>query len=233
MESDIGEIKAGIVVTALLEYFEEIFVSRRVTKEGGVIYQVEGPLGSLCGFRVEGDKVIFTPDSKFGDKEKEIKEIIAKRAGVIEYAPPPVMEKPIREEPPVPVEEMVTRRERAPEPEISETSRPIIPSTLGIAEGLDTAPGGVLEFEDGVFEILTEQQPIPSTSYMVSLGKYKSEWAVAVTRGKKVIGVEKLSALDTNVIIGAIQKIIVIPLFSPYAVSRAVGRLLEEVKSKK
>ncbi len=232
MGNEIGEIKAGIVLTAILEFFEEIFVSRKVTKDGAVIYQVEGPLGSLCSFKVEEDKVIFTQDSKFGGRENEIKELIAKRAGLIEYAPPPLIEKTFKEEPAIPVESVIRKREIELELVLTET-KPIIPSTPGIAEGLDTAPGGVLDYEGTPFQILTEQQPIPSTSYTVSLGKYKNEWAVAVTRGKKVIGVERLSTLDTNVIIGAIQKIIVIPLFSPYAVSRAVGRLLEEVKSKK
>ncbi len=232
MDNEIGEIKAGIILTVILEYFKEIFVSRKTTKEGVIVYQVEEPSGPLCSFRVEGDKVTFTPESKFGGKEKEIKELILKRTGLVEYAPPPLTEKPVKEEPVIPVESVIKKREI--EPEIPEfESRPIIPSTPGIAEGLDTIPGRVLDFEGEPFQILTEQQPIPSTSYMVSLGKYKNDWAVAVTRGRKIIGVEKLSALDTNVIIGAIQKIIVIPLFSPYAVSRAVGRLLEEVKARK
>ncbi|WEU40147.1 MAG: hypothetical protein OdinLCB4_006660 [Candidatus Odinarchaeum yellowstonii] len=232
MSSEIGEIKAGITLTAILELFDEIFVGRKVTKEGLVIYQVEGPSEPICAFRVEGDKIVFTPESKFGGKEKEIKELIEKRVGLIEYAPQPLIEKPVKEQLFIPVEDAIKREEIEPELSSKET-KPIIPSTPGIAECVDTVPGSILDFEGSPFQILTEQQPIPSTSYMVSLGKYKNEWAVAVTRGRKVIGVEKISALETNVIIGAIQKIIVIPLFSPYAVSRAVGRLLEEVKSKK
>lgn len=230
MSSEIGEIKAGIVLTALLEHFSEIFVSRYCSREGEVKYQVEGSLGPLCAFRVEGDKVIFSPESSFGNKEKEVKELIARRVGRVEYTPRQ-LEVQEAEEELKPLNEPVFSRgahvSEPPEPVVS-----VIPSTPGIADGLDAAPGTVLDVEGVDFQMATNQQPIPSTSYMASLGKFQNNWAVAITRGKKVIGVEKIPSLDSNIIIGAIQKIIVIPLFSPYAVSRAVGRLLEEVKAK-
>ncbi|MHA1409836.1 MAG: hypothetical protein ACTSQY_05965 [Candidatus Odinarchaeia archaeon] len=224
MNSEKGEIKAGIVITSLLKFFSELFVSRMKTREGEIKYQVDGPEGTLCKFRVVGDKVIFLPESTFGGKEDDVKNLIEKRVSNVQFTPA-IVEKPIATKEisePAPVENSSTV-------EPTEVSRPVIPNAPGLIDNIDRTEIKTIECEGRTYELKTTQVPIPSTSYMVALGTAQNNWVVVVTRGRKVIGVERIPSLDPNVINGAIQKIIVIPLFSPYAVSRSVQKLINQV----
>ncbi|MHA1238039.1 MAG: hypothetical protein ACTSSJ_02115 [Candidatus Odinarchaeia archaeon] len=227
---NIGEIKAGIVINAILKVTPEIYVYRK--KEGDfVLYEIKRDEEPVCSFKVEGDRIIFVTKPQLGDKTNEIRESISKAIEFLSARFKPVEEKV------EPVEEIKIAEEpeevAEPVPSAPISRGTVIPSAPGLTDSVSLESGGEVEFEGEKITLITSTVPIPSTSYVAGIGKSNGKFYIAVLRGKKVIGIEPISSLESNYIIGAIQKIIIIPLFSPYAISKAVTRLINQVKGVK
>ena len=217
-----GEVKAGIVISSILKEFPELYISREKDSSGAVKYRVESPEASLCEFTISNEDIKIASDSSFGGGEKEsaIRNQIESLLNTLKI-PSETIElpdpKPVAVSTPFVQAESVAKPSPAPAP-TAPTAEPAVPATKPLdVDGVQFAP-------------VTGLVPIPSTSYVAQVGKIGDSWAVGVFRGRRNIGIEKVSGLQRNILVGAMQKIIVIPLFSPYAMSRAVDRLIKMAK---
>jgi len=230
-----GEIKAGIVITSILKEFPELYISRKSDQSGAVKYRVESPETSLCEFAITDEEVKITSDSSFGggEKEREIRNQINSLLKALKI-PSETIEMPVAQPAAVSAQTGQAKSTAAP----TATPTPVTPSPVAPAHPTpapEPTASGVKPINiDGVqFLPITGLVPIPSTSYVAQLGQVGESWAVGVFRGRRSIGVEKVSDLEQKRVVGAMQKIIVIPLFSPYAMSRAVDRLIKSAKEKR
>lgn len=220
-----GEIKAGIVISSILREFPELYISREKDSSGAVKYRVESPEASLCEFTISNEEVKIASDSSFGGGEKEgairnqIDDLLKKLK-----IPSEALEMPS-------AKPMATS---TPSEQVSSVATPS-PALAPTAPITEPAGPAIKPIDiDGVqFTPATGMVPIPSTSYVAQLGHIGDSWAVGVFRGRRSIGAEKVSELEQKRVVGAMQKIIVIPLFSPYAMSRAVDRLIRMAKEQR
>lgn len=229
-----GEIKAGIVITSVLKKFPELYISREKDSSGAVKYRVESPETSLCEFIITDEEVKITSDSSFGggEKEREIRSQISSLFSALKI-PTDAIEMPVAQPAPVSTQTVQTESTAT----LAATPTPATPSPVAPAPpapATEPTPSDVKPINiDGVeFMPVTGLVPIPSTSYVAQLGRVGDSWAVGVFRGRRSIGVEKVFDLEQKRVVGAMQKIIVIPLFSPYAMSRAVDRLIKSAKER-
>jgi len=68
----LGSVKTGILITSVMKEYPELYVNHR-SGEDSEEYELETPDGTICKFRVEGSKLIISPESTFGGEEKKIK----------------------------------------------------------------------------------------------------------------------------------------------------------------
>lgn len=68
----LGSIKTGILITSVMKEYPELYVNCRSAKESEE-YELEAPDGTVCKFRVDGSKLIISPESTFGGEEKKIR----------------------------------------------------------------------------------------------------------------------------------------------------------------
>lgn len=214
-----GEIKAGIVISSILKEFPEIYISREKDSGGAAKYRVESPEASLCEFTISNEEIKIASDSSFGGGEKEsaIRHQIESLLKTLKI-PSEALEMPAAKAVAFSTPSMQATSVAAPPP----APAPTVPTAESDAPG--TKP---LDINGVQFMPITGLVPIPSTSYVAQIGKIGDSWGVGVFRGRRSIGIERVSELEKNLVVGAMQKIIVIPLFSPYAMSRAVDRLMK------
>ncbi len=68
----LGSVKTGILITSVMKEYPELHVNHR-SEEDSEEYELETPEGTICKFRVDGAKLVISPESTFGGEEKKIK----------------------------------------------------------------------------------------------------------------------------------------------------------------
>ena len=68
----LGSVKTGILITSVMKEYPELHVNHRSGKDSEE-YELETPDGTICKFRVDGSKLVISPESTFGGEEKKIK----------------------------------------------------------------------------------------------------------------------------------------------------------------
>ncbi len=68
----LGSIKTGILITSVMKEYPELHVNCRSAKDNEE-YELETPDGIICKFRVDGSKLVISPESTFGGEEKKMK----------------------------------------------------------------------------------------------------------------------------------------------------------------
>ncbi|MFX0096885.1 MAG: hypothetical protein ACFE7E_03910 [Candidatus Hodarchaeota archaeon] len=68
----LGSVKTGILITSVMKEYPELHVNHR-SGEDSEEYELETPDGTICRFKVDGSKLVISPESTFGGEEKKIK----------------------------------------------------------------------------------------------------------------------------------------------------------------
>ena len=76
-ENTMGDIKAAILINAVLSEINEIFLGLKKNPDGSTTYSIEGPNGEICKYTIKGSQINFSPRS-WDNVDPKIKQDIQK-----------------------------------------------------------------------------------------------------------------------------------------------------------